>query len=113
VGYAFDLHVDVHEMLLLTRAARLLPNVAAVPSRSHCELTLFLEHGRKFTQHSIERDRQAIVELFPLRERRKNGPRYRVADVDGRPDALMEQVRLEVDLAVRDRDHVRGRARAN
>src|SRR4051812_18380988 len=38
--------------------------------------------------------------------RRAADARYRVADVDRRTDALMEQVGLEKDLAVGNRDHV-------
>src|SRR6185295_7200258 len=68
----FNLHVDVHDLRGLTRAARWL-RTPAVPSRGHVELMRFLEHGCKFTQHSIERDRQVIVEPFPLRERRQDG----------------------------------------
>ena len=43
--------------------------------------------------------------------RRPADARHRVADVDGRPDALMEQIRFEEDLAVGDRDDVRRNVR--
>jgi len=42
-------------MRVLTRAARCLPKVAAVPSRCHRELTRLFEDGCTFTQRSIER----------------------------------------------------------
>jgi hypothetical protein len=75
----------------------------------------FVEVGcelRKRRKLAVLRERKAhaaagVAPLHDLGLRGAAHPRNRDAGVDRRPDACIEQIRLEEDLAVGDRDHVR------
>ena len=73
-------------------ASRSEPNAANASSSRYCDRSSRSEPG-----HLLHR-----LDLGGATD-----PRHRDADVDRRPDALVEQVRLEEDLAVGDRDDVR------
>ena len=64
------------------------------------------ERGELAVLRKVEPQRpRHLSHRFDLR--RAAHARNRIAHVDRRPDALIEQIRLEEDLSVGDRDHVR------
>src|SRR5205814_802968 len=93
-------------LTLLQHFDQPLPSIELRPGR-FVEVAAELREGGQFAiLRQIETQRAGHLP-HRLYLRRAAHPRHRIADVDGWPNALMEQVRFEVNLAVRDRDHVR------